>query len=77
MKNVTLAIEDDLLLEARKVALERNTTVNRLVRDFLSRLVEQRSRRAAARERLRRTMAEKKVNVGNVRWTREELHERR
>lgn len=76
-RNLTLAIEDDVLLQARKVALDRKTTVNQLVRDFLSGLVDQESRRDAARRRLRRFMSEKKVNVGKARWTREDLYERR
>ena len=76
MRNLTLAIDDDILLEARKFALERNTTVNQLVRDYLASIAGQRSRREEARERIRQFMREKRVGVGEVSWTREELYER-
>lgn len=35
MRNITLAIEDDVLEEARVLAAENRTTVNAMVRDFL------------------------------------------
>jgi hypothetical protein len=37
MKNVTLSIDDHVLDRARKLAAERGTSVNQMVRDFLSR----------------------------------------
>ncbi len=76
MRNLTLAIDDGLLLEARKLALDQNTTVNRLVRDFLAELVQGRDGRKQARARLRRSMREKRLVVGARTWSREELHER-
>ncbi len=76
MRNLTLAIDDGLLLEARKLALDQNTTVNRLVRDFLADLVQGRDVRKQARARLRRSMGEKRLVVGARTWSREELHER-
>lgn len=76
MKNLTLAIDEDVLLAARKLALERNTTVNQMVRDFLTGLANQSDRRQAARERILRFMKEKRVEVGDVSWSRDELYER-
>ncbi len=76
MRNLTLAIEDEILLEARKFALERNTTVNQLVRDYLGELVDHQARRRSARERIRRFMATRRVQVGRKTWTRDEIHER-
>lgn len=35
MKNITLAVEDEIVDEARVLAAERKTTVNAMVRDFL------------------------------------------
>ena len=35
MTNVTFSIDDDVLRRARKVALERNTTVTQMLREFL------------------------------------------
>lgn len=76
MKNLTLAIDEDILLAARKLALERNTTVNQLVRDYLASLANQNDRRQAARERILRFMKDKRVEVGDVTWSRDDLYER-
>ncbi|HSF17789.1 MAG TPA: DUF6364 family protein [Vicinamibacteria bacterium] len=76
MKNLTLAIDEDILRAARKLALERNTTVNQLVRDYLASLANQNDQRRAARERILRIIKDKRVDVGDVTWGREELYER-
>lgn len=76
MRNVTLAIDEELLLEARKIALERNTSVNRLIREYLGRLVEEEGKRSQALGRLTRAMDAGVLTVGERRWTREDLHER-
>jgi hypothetical protein len=76
MRNLTLAIEDDVLAAARRVALQRGTTVNQLVRDHLMELVAREDRRREAAERLKRAMREELVEVGSRTWTREDLYER-
>ncbi|HVF61009.1 MAG TPA: hypothetical protein VNJ70_14475 [Thermoanaerobaculia bacterium] len=76
MRNLTLAIEDEVLEAARRLALERGTTVNQLVRDHLAHLVTREDRRRAAAERLKRAMQEEPTEVGPRTWTREDLHAR-
>jgi hypothetical protein len=76
MQNLTLAIEEEVLLAARKLALDRNTTVNKLVREFLASLVRQDESRRAALERLRGRMQDGVLEVGGRGWSREDLHER-
>lgn len=76
MRNLTLAIDEEVLVEARKVALGRNTTVNQLVRAYLAELVKDGDRRRAARARIKRSMREKRVAVGRRTSTREDLYER-
>jgi hypothetical protein len=76
MKNLTLSLEEDTLLLARKVALEHNTTVNQLVRDYLTRLVEEHGRQTAALDRMRKHMAEGIYEVGTIDWKRDDLYER-
>jgi hypothetical protein len=74
--NLTLAIEDDLLLAARKLALEQGTSVNEMVRRMLADLVREHDARRAAARRLVRLMDERRVVVGERTWTRDDLHER-
>ena len=76
MRNLTLAIEDEVLEAARRLALDRGTTVNRLVRDHLADLVAHEDRRRTAAERLKRAMRENLVEVGPLTWKREDLYER-
>ena len=75
-QNVTLVVEEDLLLAARKVALDQRTSVNQLVREYLARLVEEPSRRRLARARLRKAFDTGLVRAGDRKWSRDELYDR-
>ena len=75
-QNITLVVEEDLLLAARKVALEQRTSVNQLVREYLAALVEEPSRRRIARARLKAAFEKGLVEIGARNWSRDELYER-
>ena len=75
-QNVTLVVDEDLLLAARKVALDRRTSLNQLVREYLAALVEEPSRRRLARARLRKAFETGMVDVGDRKWNREDLYDR-
>ena len=47
--NLTLTLDQELLLEARKLALERGTSVNQLVRSYLASLVAEEGRPSGPR----------------------------
>ena len=74
MANLTLAIDDDLLQRAREAALRQHTTVNALVRDFLGRFVEARSRRLEALEQFE-AVAAGSDSASRESWGRESLHD--
>jgi len=74
--NVTLVVEEDLLREARAVAVRRRTSVNEMVREFLTHVVSEESRRRAALERIQPFLDRPSVLLGGSRPTRDELHER-
>ena len=75
-RNVTLTVEDDLLREARKVALDRHTSVNQLVRAYLTGLVREAGGQQAALARMDELFRTTRVEIGRRSWTREDLHER-
>jgi hypothetical protein len=75
-QNVTLVVEEDLLLAARKIALDRRTSVNQLVREYLTALVEEPGRRRLARARLKQAAETGLVEVGDRTWSRDDLYER-
>lgn len=76
MKNVTLALDEKTLRDARRIAAERSTTLNALIREFLERLTVRESLSRTARRRIAELSREAKAEVGERLWTREELHGR-
>jgi len=75
-QNVTLVVEEDLLLAARKIALDKRTSVNQLVREYLAALVEEPNRKRLARERLQKAFDTGLVEVGDRNWNRNDLYDR-
>lgn len=75
-QNVTLVVEEELLLAARKVALDQRTSVNQLVREYLAALVEEPSRRRFARARLKQAFETGLIEAGKRKWSREDLYDR-
>jgi hypothetical protein len=75
-KNLTLTIDEELIRSARKVALDRNTSVNNLVRGFLETLVAESGEQRAAMIHIEKLFRDKPFAVGKKSWTRAELHER-
>jgi len=77
MANVTINIDDSLLKRAKKIAIDRETSFNGLVRDYVESLVAREERRRELQiEELDRLFEESTAVVGPVTWTRDELHER-
>ena len=78
MKNITLAIDDELLEKSRSYADRKGTTVNAMVRDHLASVISQEDRRAAARRGLRELMESSTARMGSdFKWNREETYEER
>lgn len=75
MANLTLTLDDGILHRARQAALRERTTVNALVRDFLTRYVDARSRRLAALDALD-AVARRSHSRSRRAWKRDDLHER-
>ena len=74
--NLTLVIDAGLLKSARKVALDRNTSVSQMVREFLEQTVQQASQRQTALADLENMFRTERVILGPWTWTRDDLHER-
>jgi predicted nucleic acid-binding protein len=58
VKNITLAIEDEVLDKVRVVAAQKRTTVNAMVRDFLAEIAGRDEKLARARRNLLRLTEE-------------------
>lgn len=77
MKNITLAIEEELLKQARALAGRRHTSLNAIVRSLLSEEVERDRRVARAKEGLKRLMDESTADMGDYRWSRADIYAER
>jgi len=76
MRNVTLALHETTVREARRIAAERSTSLNAMVREFLEQLTQRESRTAEARRTIADLSRESTAEVGARSWSRDELHGR-
>jgi hypothetical protein len=78
--NVTLSLDDHLVKKVRKIAVDRDTTLTGMVREYLEKVAAEDAvseRRQRQLEALRRSFEKFQINLGNKTGTRAELYERR
>jgi len=77
MPNITLSVEEEVIKKVRKIAVDKDTTLTAMIRDFLVSVAE---RDTQARERSAKKMAAtfKKYSrdMGQRTWRREDLYGR-
>jgi len=76
VKNITLSVDENVLAAVRRRAAECNSTVNALVRNYLTNLAAHDDRAKNARMRLRQLSKTSRGRLDKKTWSREELHER-
>ena len=74
--NLTITVERDILKRARIRALQQNTSVNAVLREYLASYAGIRSGKRKAVGKLLRLSEEASSTRGGNNWTRDELHER-
>ena len=75
--NITLSIDEDVVKKVRKVAIDKDTTLTAMVRDYLMSVAE--SDAAARREaaaKLRESIDRNSRDMGPRTWTRDGLYYR-
>jgi hypothetical protein len=78
--NITLSIDDNLVKEVRKIAVERDTTLTGLVRAHLQELAAEHAQSGRKRrelEALEESFKQFQFRMGKRTWKREDLYERR
>jgi len=78
--NITLTLDEKLVKEVRKIAVDRDTTLTGLVREYLEKLAAESvvaGRKRRELEALERSFREIQGKMGKKTWTRADLHERR
>ena len=76
MANLTITVDDDILRRARVRATEQETSVNSLLRDYLTAFAATGPTWDQATDAILRLSAQSRSSRGDRHWTRDELHER-
>ena len=76
MTNVTLSIDEDILKQARILALQQDTSVNAVIREFLKNYIASAQRYQLITERIIQQAERSQFNSNGRKWTRDELYER-
>jgi hypothetical protein len=77
--NITLSLDEKLVKDLRKLAVDRDTTLTGLVREYLERLAAENATSGRKRreiEALERSFKQFQFRVGKRTWKREDLYER-
>ena len=77
--NITLSLDDKLVKELRKLAVDRDTTLTGLVREYLEKLAAENAasgRKRREMDALERSFKHDSFRLGKRPWKREELYER-
>ena len=77
MSNITLSVDDDVIKKVRKIAIDKNTTLTAMVREFLiSVSTRDAQEKSDAVRKLQKSFKSISRDMGQRTWTREALHER-
>jgi hypothetical protein len=77
--NVTLSLDDELVKKVRKIAVDRDTTLTGLVREYLVKVAMEDSasgRKRREREALERSFERLQFKAGKRTWKRADLYAR-
>ncbi len=77
MANITLSVEEEVIRKVRKIAIDKNTTLTQMVREYLISVAERDvAQKARALKGLETTFQELSRDMGERDWVREDLYER-
>lgn len=77
--NVTLSLDEALVKRLRKIAVDRDTTLTGMIRDYLERVVTEEAsspRMRRQQEALERTFEQFQLKIGKRTWKRADLYAR-
>jgi len=78
--NITLSVDEELVKQVRKIAVERETTLTGLVRSYLQQLAAEHAKSGRKRrdlESLERSFEQLQIRVGKRTWKRGDLYRRK
>lgn len=76
MSNITLSVEDEIIKKVRKIAIEKNTTLTAMVREYLEQVASRdESRKQKTLAGLRQSFARLSRDMGERSWRRDDLYD--
>ena len=76
MGNITLAVDEEVVKKVRRIALEKDTTLTALIRDYLKQMADSvDARQLQDSETLRKTFGNLSRPMGKRDWKRDDLYE--
>jgi hypothetical protein len=77
MPNITLSVDEEIIKKVRKIAIDKNTTLTAMVRDFLISVTNRDAQKKnEVIRKLQKSFETLSRDMGKRNWTRERLHER-
>lgn len=77
MPNITLSVDEEIIKKVRKIAIDKDTTLTAMVREFLQSVAaSDATKKKQAMGKLQRSFQELSREMGPRRWKREDLYER-
>jgi hypothetical protein len=77
MPNITFSLDEETIKKVRKIALEKDTTLTALVRNYLSSVAKRdEQKKKTALKKLKASFKTLSRDMGSRKWTRESLYER-
>ena len=77
MPNITLSVDDDIVKRVRKIAIDKNTTLTAMIREFLASVAARDAQvKKEAVSKLQQSFKTISRDMGQRKWSREDLHER-
>ncbi len=77
MSNITLSVDEETIKKVRKIAVDKNTTLTAMVREFLQSVADSdAAEKKQALKKLRKSFQGLSRDMGTRAWTRDDLHER-
>lgn len=77
MPNITLSLDEETIKKVRKIAIEKDTTLTAMVRDYLFSVAQwDNQKKKSVQKKLKASFKTLSRDMGSREWTRESLYER-
>jgi predicted transcriptional regulator len=77
MPNITLKVDEETIKKVRKLAIEKDSTLTAMVRDFLTSVAQRNElEKKAVVRKLKASFKKLSRDMGSRKWTRDSLYER-